>query len=195
MRGFKIWSQNWVWIIFDPRFGRKTIKMDQNCDFNDFFFARIGVKYYPNSILRSYLEFFYKGKSSSQPILERDWKFIPVIFSKKLIWCANRKSSFSWKKNAIVLIFTSHVTGLAPKTWKKFSSVKNETPYCPCGLAVKAVHEISVKIAANCKRSLRWCFRAVDVFLCLSICCVVQAEEGWVGKNAILLHLSWVRLC
>ena len=32
-------------------------------------------------------------------------------------------------ENYIVLLFTYHGTGLAPKTWKKFSSVKNKTPY------------------------------------------------------------------
>ena len=41
------------------------------------------------------------------------------------------KKQFLWEKNDndIVLLFTSHGTGLAPKTWKKLSSVKNETPY------------------------------------------------------------------
>ena len=35
-------------------------------------------------------------------------------------------------ENGIVLLFTSHGTGLAPKTWKKLSSVQNEAPYvCP----------------------------------------------------------------
>ena len=32
-------------------------------------------------------------------------------------------------ENGIVLLFTSNGTGLAPKTWKKLSLVKNETPY------------------------------------------------------------------
>ena len=31
-------------------------------------------------------------------------------------------------ENDIVLLITSLGTGLAPKTWKKFSSVQNETP-------------------------------------------------------------------
>ena len=40
------------------------------------------------------------------------------------------KKQILWEKNNIVLLFTSHGTGLAPKTWKKLGSVKNETPYC-----------------------------------------------------------------
>ena len=39
------------------------------------------------------------------------------------------KKRFSWEKNGIiVLLFTFHGTGLAPKTWKNLSSVKNEKP-------------------------------------------------------------------
>ena len=38
------------------------------------------------------------------------------------------KMQFLWEKNDIILLFTSHGTGLAPKAWKKLSSVKNETP-------------------------------------------------------------------
>ena len=38
------------------------------------------------------------------------------------------KKQFLWEKNDIVLLFTSHGTGLAPKTWKKLSLVKNKTP-------------------------------------------------------------------
>ena len=37
------------------------------------------------------------------------------------------KKQFLWEKIDIVLLFTSNGAGLAPKTWKKFSSVKNET--------------------------------------------------------------------
>ena len=32
-------------------------------------------------------------------------------------------------QNGIVLLFTSHGTGLASKTWKKLSTVQNETPF------------------------------------------------------------------
>ena len=39
------------------------------------------------------------------------------------------KKQFLCEKHDIVLLFTAHGTGLAPKTWKKLSSVKNETPY------------------------------------------------------------------
>ena len=37
------------------------------------------------------------------------------------------KKQFLWEKNDIVLLFTTHGTALAPKTWKKLSSVKNKT--------------------------------------------------------------------
>ena len=50
-----------------------------------------------------------------------------------------KQKTFLWDKNDIVWLFTSLVqdwdgtglrdgTGLAPKTWKRLSTVKNETP-------------------------------------------------------------------
>ena len=36
MRGFQAWSQNSTLIIFDRYFGKKSIKIDQSRDFNDF---------------------------------------------------------------------------------------------------------------------------------------------------------------
>ena len=38
-----------------------------------------------------------------------------------------QKKQFLCEKNDIVLLFTSHGTGLAPKTWEMLSSVQNET--------------------------------------------------------------------
>ena len=46
------------------------------------------------------------------------------------IFVRESKKQFLGEKNDIVSLFTSHGTGLAPKTKKKLSSVKNETPYC-----------------------------------------------------------------
>ena len=44
MRGFQIWSQNWVWILFDPYIDQKTVEIYQNCDLNVFccFSAKLG---------------------------------------------------------------------------------------------------------------------------------------------------------
>ena len=39
-----------------------------------------------------------------------------------------KESVFYGTKKGIVLLFAFHGTGYAPKTWKKFSTVQNETP-------------------------------------------------------------------
>ena len=59
MRGFQIWSQNLVWIIFDPYSGRRKNKKNEIAVlvYFDGFSAAIRVKYYSNSILRPYFCF------------------------------------------------------------------------------------------------------------------------------------------
>ena len=47
---------------------------------------------------------------------------------KIYLLCMNQKAVFLWEKNDIVLLFTFHGTGLAPKTWKGLSSVKIKRP-------------------------------------------------------------------
>ena len=71
MRGFQILSQNWVRIIFDLYFGRKTTKKRWNRKSGLFFSANIGVNYYPNSILRLYLESSHQGEPFRLPIWKR----------------------------------------------------------------------------------------------------------------------------
>ena len=51
-------------------------------------------------------------------------------YFQNFISCARtKKNCFYWEKNDIVLLLTSHGTGLAAKTWKRLSSVQNETRY------------------------------------------------------------------
>ena len=59
IRGFQIWSQNWVWIIFQPYLSKKKLQKIILVYF-DGFSVKIWVKYYPNSVLRSYLNPFIK---------------------------------------------------------------------------------------------------------------------------------------
>ena len=51
MRGFQIWSKNWVWIIFDHYFGRELAKIAGIAIlvYFDGFWTEIEAKYYPNS--------------------------------------------------------------------------------------------------------------------------------------------------
>ena len=70
MRGFRIWSQNCNRTIFDPLFGRKTVKIWQFwlfCQFVtvlDSFLVLKGVKFYRISILRPDLESSHPGETS-----------------------------------------------------------------------------------------------------------------------------------
>ena len=58
-------------------------------------------------------------------------KFESVLTSHRIFKILSRepKKQFLREQNDIVLLLTSHGTGLAQKTWKKLSSVKNKTPY------------------------------------------------------------------
>ena len=133
MTGFQIQCQNWAWIKLVTCFSRKTVEIDQARDFNDFFSAKIGVKCSPSSILKLYLEFSHQG-TPFRPRTWKNWKFIFLTSHSRhfqnLISCTRTKKADFVGENGIVLLFTSHGTGVAPKTWKKLSSVKNETPYC-----------------------------------------------------------------
>ena len=102
MRRHHLLSQNWVWIIFDPCFGKKTTTENRwNLDSGlcwRFFVAKEWVKYYPNSILRPYLESFHQGEPVTSPIWKRDWFFLSLVFSKFYLLCTNQKSSSYGRK-------------------------------------------------------------------------------------------------
>ena len=55
--------------------------------------VKIGVKHYPNSILRPYLESSHQGERFRPPVWKRDLFFFsfPLLFSKFYFSCANRK--------------------------------------------------------------------------------------------------------
>ena len=55
------------------------------------------------------------------------FSFLQYFQSFRYLLHANQKSSFMGE-NGIALSFTSHGTGLAPKIWKRLSSVRNEHP-------------------------------------------------------------------
>ena len=92
------------------------------------FSAKIGVIYYPNSILRPYLEYSRQGKSFIYEyeyiLYEYESRIENLFFASRSIFKIlslgrEPKKHFLWEKNDIVLLFTSHRTSLAPKTWEK----------------------------------------------------------------------------
>ena len=105
MRGLQIWSQNWAWNIFDSCFGRTTVKIDQDRDFNDFvfFFTKIGLKYYPSSILWTNLNTLIKTKLLN-PQIEIFFYLLPIVFSKFYFLCANEKAVFMEEKRYCFVI-------------------------------------------------------------------------------------------
>ena len=132
IRGFQIWSQRGVWIIFDPNIGKKSIKIDENWDFDDIlsFFDKLGIKYHPNPFLRPYLDSPHQGEHFRPPIWKQDWKFtfwLPMVFSKFYLLCMSKKAVFCGE-NDIGLLFTFKGTELALKICKKLSLVQNDSP-------------------------------------------------------------------
>ena len=97
---FQIWSQNWVWIIFYSYFGqKKNTQKRWNCDPGLFwrFFGQNVFKLNSGIMFR----ILSSRRTFSTAIWKRIWKFnfwLPLVFSKFYILCANRKSSFYERK-------------------------------------------------------------------------------------------------
>ena len=120
-----------------PYLGRKNIKIDQNCDFNDFlFFFRpwggldiIWTQYWDNIwnplIKANLLDLQYESG------IEHLFFYFPQYF-ENFVSCANKKKVFLWEKDGIVLIFTSHWLGISFENLEKVSSVKMKRPYEQC---------------------------------------------------------------
>ena len=121
-----------IWLMF---LQKKNVKIDHDCDFNDFwvdFFGQNRGKILSSLNFETICGIFSPRWTFSTPNMKENFKayFLTSIkFSKFYLMSTNQKKQFLWEKNDIVLLFTSHGTGLAPKTWKKLSSVKNKTPY------------------------------------------------------------------
>ena len=124
MRGFRMRSQNWAWIMFDPCFNRRYPRSSWTRDYGIFwrFFGQhmgqIICKFNSETIFR----IPSSRRSFSSPNMNVGLKLCcwhHLVFLKLYILCANQKGSFLWEQNDIVLLLTSHGKGLAPKTWKK----------------------------------------------------------------------------
>ena len=114
MRGFQIWTHNWVWIVFDPYIGRKPSKWTRiviSTVFCCCFLAKIGVKYYPNPILKPYLKSPHQCESFKPTTWKWHYKFIvclPKVFSKFYPLCANRKS-YCWGGGVKLSFVVAHL--------------------------------------------------------------------------------------
>ena len=121
-----------------PLFWQKQMSESQSWSILMIVPAKIWVKPYPSSIQKPYLESSRQDEPFIPPIWKKIWKLFFVFrsISKVLSLVRKPKRQFLWEKNDTVLLFTSHGTGLAPKTWKYLSSVKNETPLCALTMGV-----------------------------------------------------------
>ena len=145
IRRFQIWSQNWVWIVFDPHFGRKKNTTQKSWKlifwyYLDGFSAKMLVSYYPNSILRPYLESSHQGKPFRPPIWKQNKKCFGFHSIFKMLSFVRDTKKFLLDKNYVVLFSTSHGTELAPKTWKKWVRWKMKRPYTQARLNLAALY-------------------------------------------------------
>ena len=86
------------------------------------FLAKIGVKYFPSSILRPYLKSPHQGDHFRLPMWKREWNFmfwLTLVFSKFYLLCANKQTkSFmgeKWRCSAIHMPWH----GISSKNLKK----------------------------------------------------------------------------
>ena len=115
--------------LFWPKNKQKIVEIASLVYF-DGFPSRACDKYYPSSILTLCLESCHHDETS-RPQYERKFEknWLPIVFLKLYLLCANLKGSFYGRKIALFCYsHRHHGTGLAPKTWKKLSLDKNETP-------------------------------------------------------------------
>ena len=103
-----------------PLFGRSTVRRDQNCDFNDFF--RFFCQNRGKILSKLNSETIFWIFSSMQTFIATNMKAWLKIYFFGFTWYFQNFVSYApAKKNGekdFVFIFTSHGTGLAPKTWK-----------------------------------------------------------------------------
>ena len=112
-------SQNLDGIIFDSCFGRQTVKIDKNREFNNFSCTLGQNRGQILSKLNS--ESTFGIPSSKRCFLTpnmlaglRLYYRLPLVFSKFYLLCENQKSSFyGIVGNDAVFLFISHGKGLA----------------------------------------------------------------------------------
>ena len=109
MRGSQIWSENWVWIIYDKYFGRKALKIDHNRNSNDFLVV-IRPPWGSNIFQTQFWDNIFNPLINAN-ILDPNMKaglkiyWVPLVLSKFYLWCANQRS-IGWRtKEALVFIW------------------------------------------------------------------------------------------
>ena len=111
-----------------PKKRQKIVEIGSLVNF-DGFSAKACDRYYPSSILTLYLESCHHDETFRPQYERKLGKMASHSISKFNLLCANLKGSYYGRKIALFCYsHWYHGTGLAPKTWKKLSSDKNETP-------------------------------------------------------------------
>ena len=103
------WDNIWPLVWMKDRQNRPESRFQR---FFRVFSAKVGVTYYPNSILRLYLKSLHQGDPFRLPLWKRVWYFLfwlSIVFSKFHLSCANQKAvAMGVKWHCFVIHIPSH---------------------------------------------------------------------------------------